>query len=50
VREVQFRDNVNANEDDSLRAWRVQFNLIEKLSIPERVEQRRTLNTTNAKA
>ena len=44
VREVQFRDNVNANEDDSLRAWRVQFNLIEKLSIPERVEQRSPSN------
>lgn len=40
VREVQFADNVSVNEDGSLRAWQVQFSLSEKLSVPERVEQR----------
>ena len=44
VRQVQFSDNVSVNEDDSLHAWRVQFSLIEKLSVPERVEQRSTSN------
>jgi hypothetical protein len=41
VRQVQFTDGVSAREDDSLRAWLVQFTLSEKLSNPERVETRR---------
>ena len=41
VRQVQFSDGVSAREDDSLRAWLVQFTLSEKLSNPERVETRR---------
>jgi hypothetical protein len=41
VRQVQFSDGVSAREDDSLRAWLVQFTLSEKLSNPERVESRR---------
>ena len=41
IREVQFSDGVSAREDDSLRAWLVQFTLSEKLSNPERVETRR---------
>ncbi|QZA96400.1 DNA-binding protein [Pseudomonas mandelii] len=41
VRQVQFSDGVSAREDDSLRAWLVQFTLAEKLSNPERVETRR---------
>lgn len=41
IREVQFSDGVSAREDDSLNAWLVQFTLSEKLSNPERVENRR---------
>jgi hypothetical protein len=41
VRQVQFADGVSAREDDSTRAWLVQFTLSEKLSNPERVEARR---------
>ena len=41
VRQVQFSDGVSAREDDSVRAWLVQFTLAEKLSNPERVEARR---------
>lgn len=41
VRQVQFSDGVSAREDDSMRAWLVQFTLSEKLSNPERVETRR---------
>ncbi|MNP71532.1 hypothetical protein D3C76_1679300 [compost metagenome] len=41
VRQVQFTDGVSAREDDSVRAWLVQFTLAEKLSNPERVEARR---------
>lgn len=41
VRQVQFSDGVSAREDDTLRAWVVQFTLSEKLSNPERVETRR---------
>jgi hypothetical protein len=41
VRQVQFSEGVSAREDDSLRAWLVQFTLSEKLSNPERVETRR---------
>ena len=41
VRQVEFSDGVSAREDDSLRAWLVQFTLSEKLSNPERVETRR---------
>lgn len=41
VRQVQFSDGVSAREDDTLRAWLVQFTLSEKLSNPERVETRR---------
>lgn len=44
IREVQFSDGVSAREDDSLNAWLVQFTLSEKLSNPERVENRRVGN------
>ena len=42
VRQVEFSDGVSAREDDTLRAWLVQFTLSEKLSNPERVETRRS--------
>lgn len=41
MRQVQFSDGVSAREDDTLRGWRIQFTLTEKLSNPERVEKRR---------
>lgn len=44
IREVEFSDGVSAREDDSLNAWLVQFTLSEKLSNPERVENRRAGN------
>ncbi|MCE1054121.1 DNA-binding protein [Pseudomonas alloputida] len=44
MRQVQFSDGVSAREDDSLRGWRIQFTLTEKLSNPERVEKRRAAN------
>jgi hypothetical protein len=47
VRQVQFSDNLSAREDDSLRAWQVQFTLSEKLSNPERVETRRPTAAVN---
>ena len=50
VRQVEFSDNVSAREDDSLHAWRVQFSLAEKLSVPERVEKRRPGNPVKQQA
>lgn len=44
IREVQFSDGVSAREDDTLNQWLVQFTLSEKLSNPEKVEQRRKAN------
>jgi hypothetical protein len=44
IREVQFSDGVSAREDDTLNQWLVQFTLSEKLSNPERVENRRASN------
>jgi hypothetical protein len=49
-RQVQFTDNVSVTKDDSLRAWRVQFALIEKLLVPERVEQRSATHPVNQQA
>lgn len=45
IREVEFSEGVTAREDDSLNAWLVQFTLSEKLSNPERVENRRAGNS-----
>jgi hypothetical protein len=47
IRQVQFNENVSVSEDGSLRAWQVQFSLSEKLSVPERVEQRSGTNPVN---
>lgn len=41
IRQVRFAGTVFAREDDTLAAWRIQFDLVEKLSNPERVEKRR---------
>jgi len=48
VRQVEFSDGVSAREDDSLRAWLVQFTLSERESNPEKVEGRRAGNKVNA--
>ncbi|WP_339443936.1 DNA-binding protein [Pseudomonas hunanensis] len=50
MRQVQFSDGVSAREDDSLRGWRIQFTLTEKLSNPERVEKRRAANAVGTQS
>ncbi|MNJ34038.1 hypothetical protein D3C77_287360 [compost metagenome] len=47
IRQVQFTEGVSAREDDTLRGWRIQFTLTEKLSNPERVESRRASASVN---
>ena len=48
VRQAEFSDGISAREDDSLRAWLVQFTLSERQSNPEKVEGRRAGNKVNA--
>ncbi|MHA6163567.1 DNA-binding protein [Pseudomonas sichuanensis] len=48
IRQVQFAENVNAREDDTLACWRVQFGLAEKKSNPEKVEKRRAKKPVKA--
>lgn len=50
MRQVQFSDGVSAREDDSLRGWRIQFTLTEKLSNPERVEKRRAASAVGTQS
>lgn len=50
MRQVQFSDSFSAREDDSLHLWRIQFTLTEKLSNPERVENRRSAAGTRQQA
>lgn len=50
MRQVEFSEGVSAREEDTLRAWRVQFTLTEKLSNSERVEKRRTSNAVNTQS
>ncbi|HCE2240649.1 TPA: adenine glycosylase [Vibrio parahaemolyticus] len=40
IRQVKFQGAIRADEQESLRQWSVSFELIEHLSVPERVEQR----------
>lgn len=40
IRQVKFQGSVSANEQSNLRQWDVSFELIEHLSVPERIEQR----------
>lgn len=40
IRQVKFQGTVRADEQDSHRQWSVSFELVEYLSVPERVEQR----------
>jgi hypothetical protein len=50
VRQAQFSESVSAREDDTLSQWIIQFTLAEKLSNPEKTEQRRAANGTNSQA
>lgn len=50
IRQVTFSDGVSAREDDTLAQWIVQFTLSEKLSNPEKVENRRAGNTVSAQS
>lgn len=45
IREVKFQGNIRADEQESLRQWAVSFELVEHMSVPERVEQRQTEKT-----
>lgn len=44
IRQVTFTDSVSAREDDTLQQWIIQFSLTEKLSNPEKKEQRAKAN------
>lgn len=46
IRQVQFSDSFDVREDYSLRAWQVNFSLVEYKSVAEKTEQR--LKTTQA--
>jgi hypothetical protein len=50
IRQVTFADGVSAREDDSLAQWIIQFTLSEKLSNPEKVENRRTGNAVTSQS
>lgn len=50
IRQVTFADGVSAREDDTLAQWIVQFTLSEKLSNPEKVENRRAGNGVTSQA
>ncbi|EML0281687.1 adenine glycosylase [Vibrio alginolyticus] len=40
IRQVKFQGTIRADEQESNRQWSVAFELVEHLSVPERVEQR----------
>lgn len=48
IRQVEFSEGVSAREDDSQRAWLVQFTLSERQSNPEKVEGRRSRGAVTA--
>jgi hypothetical protein len=50
IRQVEFTDGVSAREDDTLNQWIVQFTLSEKLSNPEKVENRRAGNPVTSQS
>lgn len=50
VRQVQFSEGVSAREDDTLSQWIIQFTLSEKLSNPEKTENRAAANGVNAQS
>ncbi|MGF1688360.1 adenine glycosylase [Photobacterium japonica] len=40
IRQVKFQGTIRADEQTTLRQWNVAFELVEHLSVPERIEQR----------
>ncbi len=42
IRQVKFQGAIRADEQDTIRQWRVSFELIEHLSVSERDEQRQS--------
>lgn len=48
VRQVQFSDDFNVRQIPGQNAWRVNFTLQEYLSIPEKIEQRAQVQTSEA--
>lgn len=40
IRQVKFQGNITAQEEMTLRQWTISFELVEHLSVPERVESR----------
>ncbi|WP_434357429.1 adenine glycosylase [Parasalinivibrio latis] len=40
IRQVKFQGQIRYDEQETLRQWSVSFELVEHLSVPERVEQR----------
>lgn len=50
IRQVEFTDGFSAREDDTLAQWIVQFTLSEKLSNPEKVENRRASNPVSTQS
>jgi len=50
IRQVEFTDGVSAREDDTLNQWIIQFTLSEKLSNPEKVENRRAGNPVTSQS
>ena len=50
VRQAQFSEGVSAREDDSLAQWIIQFTLTERLSNPEKTEQRRAKSGVSAQS
>lgn len=48
IRRAEFSEGISAREDDTLKAWQVQFTLSERKSNPEMVEQRRDGNDVTA--
>jgi hypothetical protein len=50
IRQVQFSEGVSAREDDTLSQWIIQFTLSERLSNPEKTENRKAANGVNAQS
>ncbi|MFK3970209.1 DNA-binding protein [Pseudomonas sp. NPDC087358] len=50
IRQVQFSEGVSAREDDTLAQWIIQFTLSEKLSNPEKVENRQAGKSVNSQS
>lgn len=47
IKQVTFVDNVDARSIDLLKAWNISFTLVEHLSNPEKLEQRKQASATD---